>query len=289
MDGRRDCRAVPDDDPGLRHLGGRPAGRACTRRPCASTTGSAWSRRAGPPGGGRRYSRPRHRAAARGAAALPGRGRQPRRHQADPRAGDSEVAARCSDAGRRRCSTELEPAPQAIAPRWSSGTRPAGADVTDPRASHVERNRLNFWLVDSVESRTTERENMEANKLTTKSQEALSGRRPAAPPPRATRRSSRRTCWPRCWRRPTASPRPLLRGRRRRPADRARRGRGAARGRLPSAQRRDRGRAAALAAPARVHRRPRPSGPRQLGDEYVSTEHLLVGLAADGGAGRRRC
>ena len=122
---------------------------------------------------------------------------------------------------------------------------------------------------------------MEANKLTTKSQEALSAAVRHVGRPRATRRSSRRTCWPRCSRRPTAPPaRCCARWAPTRPTCAPRTT--PLLGRLPSAS------GATVAAPqfSRDLHKVLTAAAKQaeeLRDEYVSTEHLLVGLAADGG------
>ena len=120
------------------------------------------------------------------------------------------------------------------------------------------------------------------DKLTRKSQEALSdavqraaadgqpARRGAAPAGRAARA---RTAAPRrrCSRAVGADP--AARAQQAGAADR------------PAAQARRRPRSARRTRPGRCWRRwpPRPSGRSELDDEYVSTEHLLVGLAADGG------
>ena len=102
-----------------------------------------------------------------------------------------------------------------------------------------------------------------------------------SPSAAARRRSSRCTCWPRCSSRPTASPGPLLTAVGADPAD-VRAKTEAALRRMPSVS------GATVSAPVAVpraapgHQR-RGEQASALGDEYVSTEHLLVGLAGSEG------
>ena len=128
---------------------------------------------------------------------------------------------------------------------------------------------------------------MEANKLTTKSQEALSAAVRHSAATGATRRSSRRTCWPRCWRRPTAPPARCCAPWAPTSTD-VRAENDALAGRLPSAS------GSTVAAPQfgrDLHRvmTAAVKQAEQLADEYLSTEHLLVGLASDGGPVGRAC
>ena len=93
-----------------------------------------------PPGRGRRYSPADIAGAARGAAALPGRGRQPGRHQADPGAGRRAGAARQlrrRAARRARAAAGSSSNPPA---RWRPGW-PTAAPQGRDRPGRARRDR----------------------------------------------------------------------------------------------------------------------------------------------------
>ena len=115
------------------------------------------------------------------------------------------------------------------------------------------------------------------DKLTIKAQEAVPARAGAGRRARAIRRSSRCTCWRRCWPKSDGIVRPVLDkiGANRGAARTDRRGRAEASAQgLAAARRRSVGRQLQQGA-----RRGPDAKPTTMKDEFVSTEHLLLALA----------
>ena len=230
---------------GLRDLGGRRSSPGCTRRRCASTTGSGWSRPGRTAGGGRRYS-PRDIELLREVQRLSqDDGRQPGRASSGSSSWRTR-STRCSS-GSRELQAELDGRT-----RGRSGRRTAAASVWRPAARRRESIGADLRPADHRETHETAERSMDTNKLTTQEPGGARRRVTRAPPAAATRTSSRRTCCSRCSTRTRRHRRPLLRGGRRRP----RRGRAddAEQAARPAAARQRRDGVARRSSPARSQR-----------------------------------